>query len=73
MLATATVPDLVPGPGEVIIAVSVADVLLLDTAIRSGRAAAWFPITRPMCPATAWPGRSARWARESTQAGPGGP
>jgi NADPH2:quinone reductase len=50
VLAATTVPDLVPGPGEVIIAVSVADVLLLDAAIRSGRAAAWFPITPPYVP-----------------------
>ena len=50
VLVATTVPDLVPGPGEVIIAVSVADVLLLDAAIRSGRAAAWFPITPPYVP-----------------------
>ena len=47
MLATTAVPDLVPGPGEVIIAVTVADVLLLDAVIRSGLAAAWFPKGHP--------------------------
>ena len=50
VLATAAVPDLVPGPGEAIVAVSAADVLLLDAVIRSGLAAAWFPITPPYVP-----------------------
>ena len=46
-----------PGPGEVIIAVSAADVLLLDAVIRSGRAAAWFPITPPYVPGDGVAGR----------------
>jgi NADPH2:quinone reductase len=57
VLATAAVPDLVPGPGEVIIAVTVADVLLLDAVIRSGLAAAWFPITPPYVPGNGVAGR----------------
>jgi NADPH2:quinone reductase len=40
----------VPGPGEAVIAVSVADVLFLDTMIRSGRFGAGFPITPPYVP-----------------------
>ena len=42
VLVATTVPDLVPGPGEVIIAVSVA-VMLLWTRHPVRRAAAWFP------------------------------
>ena len=58
VLATIAVPDLVPGPGEVIIAVSAADVLLLDAVIRSGLAAAWFPlITPPYVPGNGVAGR----------------
>jgi NADPH2:quinone reductase len=50
VLATISVSDQEPGPGEVVIAVSAADVLFLDTVIRSGRAAAWFPVTPPYVP-----------------------
>ena len=57
VLATTAVSDLVPGPGEVIIAVRVADVLLLDAVIRSGLAAAWFPITPPYVPGNGVAGR----------------
>jgi NADPH:quinone reductase-like Zn-dependent oxidoreductase len=39
VLATTAVPDLVHGPGEVIIAVTVADVLLLDAIILTGQLA----------------------------------
>jgi NADPH2:quinone reductase len=57
VLAATAVPDLVPGPGEVIIAVSAADVLLLDAVIRSGLAAAWFPIAPPYVPGNGVAGR----------------
>src|SRR3984885_15093446 len=57
VLAITAVPDLLPGPGEVIVAVSAADVLLLDAAIRSGLAAAWFPITPPYVPGNGVAGR----------------
>ena len=57
VLATIAVPDPVPGPGEVIIAVSAADVLFLDAVIRSGRAAAWFPVTPPYVPGNGVAGR----------------
>ena len=50
VLATIAVPDPEPGPGEVTIAVCAADVLFLDAVIRSGRAAAWFPVTPPYVP-----------------------
>ena len=42
--------DPVAGPGEVLIATSFADVLFLDTVIRSGRAAGFFPIRPPYVP-----------------------
>jgi NADPH2:quinone reductase len=57
VLAITAVPDLLPGPGEVIVAVSAADVLLLDAVIRSGLAAAWFPITPPYVPGNGVAGR----------------
>jgi NADPH2:quinone reductase len=57
VLATISVPDPVPGPGEVIITVSAADVLFLDAVIRSGRAAAWFTVTPPYVPGNGVSGR----------------
>jgi NADPH:quinone reductase len=50
VLTLAEFPDLVPGPGEVVISVAAADVLFLDTVIRSGLAAQWFPVTPPYVP-----------------------
>jgi NADPH2:quinone reductase len=73
VLATISVPDLVPGPGEVIIAVTVADVLLLDAVIRPGRAAAWFPITPPYVPGNGVAGRVSAVGEGVDPAGPGGP
>jgi NADPH2:quinone reductase len=43
VLTPVSLPAPVPGPGEAVIAVSVADVLFLDTMIRSGRARDAFP------------------------------
>jgi NADPH:quinone reductase len=57
VLATLSVPDPVPGPGEVTIAVGAADVLFLDAMIRSGRASAWFPVTPPYVPGSGVAGR----------------
>jgi NADPH2:quinone reductase len=42
--------DPVPGPGQVVIDVSAADVLFLDTVIRSGRARDFFPQRPPYVP-----------------------
>jgi NADPH2:quinone reductase len=50
VLTTREVPDLVPEPGQVVITVSVVPVLYLDTQIRSGHAAAWFPMKTPYIP-----------------------
>jgi NADPH:quinone reductase len=43
-------PDPVAGPGQVVVRAIAADVLLLDTTIRSGRAAGFFPIRPPYVP-----------------------
>jgi NADPH:quinone reductase len=50
VLIPAKAADPAPGPGEVLVATSFADVLFLDTLIRSGRAAGFFPIRPPYVP-----------------------
>ena len=50
VLALAALPAPAAGPGEVAIAVSVADVLFLDAMIRSGHYAEMFPVRPPYVP-----------------------
>ena len=50
MLVPAEFPEPVAGPGEAVVAVSVADVLFLDTVIRSGRAREAFSQRPPYVP-----------------------
>lgn len=50
VLVPAAVPAPAPARDGVIITVAAADVLFLDTAIRSGRAAQWFPVRPPYVP-----------------------
>jgi NADPH2:quinone reductase len=50
VLTPVSLPAPVPGPGEAVIAVSVADVLFLDTMIRSGLARGAFPQRPPYVP-----------------------
>jgi NADPH2:quinone reductase len=50
VLALSSVPEPVAGPGQALVSVTAADVLFLDTAIRSGRATAWFPVRPPFVP-----------------------
>jgi NADPH2:quinone reductase len=50
VLVPGRMPDPVPGPGEAVISVAAADVLFLDTAIRSGQAAQWIPVRPPYVP-----------------------
>ena len=50
VLALGSVPEPVAGPGQAVVSVTAADVLFLDTATRSGRAAAWFPVRPPYVP-----------------------
>jgi NADPH2:quinone reductase len=57
VLVPATLPAPVPGPGEAAIAVSAADVLLLDAIIRYGLAAAVFPVRPPYVPGNGVAGR----------------
>lgn len=50
-------PDPEPGPGEVLVSVEAANVLYLDTLIRSGAAQGYFPETPPYVPGTGVVGR----------------
>ena len=50
MLALSSVPEPVAGPGQALVSVTAADVVFLDTAIRSGRATAWSPVRPPFVP-----------------------
>jgi NADPH:quinone reductase len=43
-------PDPIAGPGQVLVAASACDVLFVDTMIRSGRGADYFPIRPPYVP-----------------------
>jgi NADPH2:quinone reductase len=82
VLVPAAAPVPVPAAGQVAIIVAAADVLFLDTVIRSGRAAQWFPVRPPYVPGNgvagtvtalgdgtdpAWAGR-----RVISRTGPGG-
>jgi NADPH:quinone reductase len=50
VLTPTEVPDPVAGPGQVVVGVSVVDVLYLDTQIRGGRFRAYFPMRPPYVP-----------------------
>jgi NADPH2:quinone reductase len=50
VLQIADLPDPKPGPGQVLIAASACDVLFVDTMIRSGAGAGYFPIQPPYVP-----------------------
>jgi len=50
VLVMSEAPDPVAGPGQVIVDVSVAPVLTLDTQIRSGWGSEWFPVKPPYIP-----------------------
>jgi len=50
VLVTSEAPDPVAGSGQVVIDVSVAPVLTLDTQVRSGWGREWFPIQLPYIP-----------------------
>ncbi|WP_405096121.1 zinc-binding dehydrogenase [Micromonospora sp. NBC_01412] len=82
VLALTEVPDPSPGPGEAVVEVAYANVLWIDTAIRAGRAGAWFPDRPPYRPgsgvagtvATVGAGVDPAWVgrRVVTRTGPGG-
>lgn len=50
MLSPAELPDPVPGPGQVVVALAAADVIFLDTLLRSGWGQDFFPRTLPYVP-----------------------
>lgn len=57
VLRAATMPDPEPGPGEAVIAVSAADVMFLDTLLRSGWGEGFFPVRPPYVPGSGVAGR----------------
>jgi NADPH2:quinone reductase len=57
VLTPGEAPDPVAGPGEAVIAVSAADVLFLDTQIRSGSAGGYFAVKPPYVPGSGVAGR----------------
>ncbi|MVU83348.1 zinc-binding dehydrogenase [Nocardia sp. ET3-3] len=69
VLAVTEAPDPVAGPGEVVVRVAAADVMFLDTTIRSGWAVNFFPVEPPFVPGGAvagtveavGPGVDAEW------------
>lgn len=73
--------DPVPGPGQVVVAASACDVLFVDTMIRSGRGADYFPIRPPYVPgngvggtvAAVGDGVDASWLGRPVVAHTGGP
>jgi NADPH2:quinone reductase len=50
VLVAGIAPEPAAGPGQVVVEVSIAPVLFLDTQIRGGLARAWFPVTTPYVP-----------------------
>ena len=50
VLELRALPDPAPGPGQVLVATAASDVLFVDTMIRSGRGADYFPIRPPYIP-----------------------
>ena len=57
VLVAADSPDPSAGPGELVVAVTASDVMFLDTMIRSGRGAGFFPIRPPYVPGNGVAGR----------------
>jgi len=57
VLEPASAPVPAAGPGQVVIEVTAVDVLFLDTLIRSGRAASFFPVRPPYVPGNGVAGR----------------
>ena len=54
VLTLAEVPDPLPGPVQVVVRASVADVLFVDTQIRRGRGGRTSLWNRRTCPAAEW-------------------
>jgi len=81
VLRATDLPDPVPGPEQVLIAASACDVLFVDTMIRSGAGAGYFPIRPPYVPGNGMGGTvvavgdsvSPRWLGQPVAAHTGGP
>lgn len=81
VLQLADLPDPVPGPGQVLVAAAACDVLFVDTMIRSGAAAGYFPVRPPYVPGNGVGGTvvaagesvSPRWLGRTVAAHTGGP
>jgi NADPH2:quinone reductase len=81
VLEVADLPDPAPGPGQVLVAASACDVLFVDTMIRSGVAANYFPIQPPYVPGNGVGGKvvavgesvSPSWLGQEVAAHTGGP
>jgi NADPH2:quinone reductase len=50
VLSPAELPDPIPGPGQVVVGMAAADVIFLDTLLRSGWGQDFFPLTLPYVP-----------------------
>ncbi|MBT2226946.1 zinc-binding dehydrogenase [Nonomuraea sp. NEAU-A123] len=57
VLAVKRAPDPVAGPGQVVIGVSVVDVMSIDAQLRAGWGKEWFPLRPPYVPGTGVAGR----------------
>jgi NADPH:quinone reductase len=81
VLQVADLPDPVPGPEQVLVAAAACDVLFVDTMIRSGAGAGYFPITPPYVPGNGVGGEvvavgasvSQEWLGRTVAAHTGGP
>jgi NADPH:quinone reductase-like Zn-dependent oxidoreductase len=57
VLAVKRAPDPVAGPGQVVIGVSVVDVMSIDAQLRAGWGKEWYPLRPPFVPGTGVAGR----------------
>ena len=81
VLQVADLAEPVPGPGQVLVAAAACDVLFVDTMIRSGAGAGYFPITPPYVPGNGVGGEvvavgasvSQEWLGRTVAAHTGGP
>jgi NADPH2:quinone reductase len=81
VLHSANLPDPVPGPNQVLVAAVASDVLFVDTMIRSGAGAGYFPIRPPYVPGNGVGGQvtavgdgvDPRWLGQPVAAHTGGP
>jgi len=81
VLQVAGLPDPAPGPGQLMVAAAACDVLFVDTMIRSGAGAGYFPVRPPYVPGNGVGGEvvavgasvSQEWLGRTVAAHTGGP